>query len=221
MIQADPGLAPGSSLIMLTSAGQMGDAARCRELGISGYLGKPIRQQELMDAITCILKNEPMDKPQLVTRHSLRESRSRARILLAEDNAINQKLALRLLEKRGYIVAVAETGHEAVQALEKERFDLILMDIQMPEMNGLEATAAIREKEKISGAHIPIIAMTANALKGDEELCLAAGMDGYISKPIRTEELFATIETLLRRHAHTANSREPATLQDAKVSPIS
>jgi CheY-like chemotaxis protein len=95
------------------------------------------------------------------------------------------------------------------------------MDIQMPEMNGLEATAAIREKEKISGAHIPIIAMTANALKGDEELCLAAGMDGYISKPIRTEELFATIETLLRRHAHTANSREPATLQDAKVSPIS
>ena len=107
--------------------------------------------------------------------------------MLAEDNPINQKLAIRLLEKRGHSVREVLNGRDAVQVIEAESFDLVLMDIQMPEMNGFEATAAIREKEKSTGSAIPIIAMTANALKGDEELCLAAGMDGYVSKPIRTQ----------------------------------
>jgi CheY-like chemotaxis protein len=117
--------------------------------------------------------------------------------LLVEDNAINQTLALRLLQKRGYVVAVAGNGREALAALEKEDFEVVLMDVQMPEMDGFEATAAIRERERSSGRHTPIIAMTAHALKGDKERCLSAGMDAYTSKPIRPEELFATIEKAL------------------------
>jgi two-component system sensor histidine kinase/response regulator len=116
---------------------------------------------------------------------------------LAEDNAVNQTLAVRLLERRGYIVSVAGNGLLAVAAVDKEDFDVVLMDVQMPEMDGFEATLAIREKEKSTGAHIPIIALTARALKGDEERCLSVGMDAYISKPIRSNELFATIERLL------------------------
>ena len=120
------------------------------------------------------------------------------RVLLAEDNAINQTIALRVLEKRGHAVTVAENGQAALNACATQEFDLILMDIQMPGMDGLEATAAIRKKEISTGAHMPIIAMTAHALKGDRERCLAAGMDGYVSKPIRTAELFAAIESVMR-----------------------
>ena len=127
----------------------------------------------------------------------MREAKSRSRVLLAEDNAVNRTLAVRLLEKRGYVVAVAENGRATLAALEKESFDVILMDIQMPEMDGFEATAAIRKGEKSTGGHIPIIAMTAHALKGDQERCLTAGMDGYVSKPIRTNELFTTLERML------------------------
>jgi CheY-like chemotaxis protein len=119
------------------------------------------------------------------------------RILLVEDNRVNQAVATRLLEKRGHKVVVAGNGRAALEALEKETPDLVLMDVQMPEMDGFEATAGIRAKEKSTGGHIPIIAMTAHSLKGDQERCLAAGMDGYVSKPIRTSELFATIEKLL------------------------
>ena len=194
-IQKDPNLV-GATIMMLTSAGHLGDAARCRELGISAYLVKPIRQGELLQAIYRALELVAKKAP-LVTRHSLREERNRSRILLAEDNAINQTLALRLLEKRGYIVSIAGDGRQALEAFEKERFDLVLMDIQMPVMGGLEATAAIREFERPSGRHTPIIAMTAHALAGDEERYLSAGMDGYIAKPIRTSEMFATIERFL------------------------
>ena len=144
-----------------------------------------------------VLTVEPSAKIPLVTKYTVREERNRARILLAEDNAVNQMLAVRLLEKRGYKVSVTGNGREALEKLEKESFDVVLMDIQMPEMDGFEATAAIREKEKLTGAHIPIVAMTANALKGDEQKCLQAGMDGYISKPIQTKELIATIERLV------------------------
>jgi CheY-like chemotaxis protein len=133
----------------------------------------------------------------LVTRHTLHEEKPSFRILLAEDNAVNQVLAVRLLEKRGYSVVVAANGRAAVKALEKEIFHLVLMDIQMPGMDGFEATAAIREAEKLTGKHIPIVAMTAHALKGDEDRCVAAGMDGYVSKPIRSMEFFAVIERLL------------------------
>lgn len=195
-IQRDPGLA-GATIMMLTSAGHLGDAARCRELGIAAYLVKPIRQSELLSAICQILNKSPQAKTEpLVTHHSLKEGKDRVRVLLAEDNPVNLTLARRLLEKRGFAVCTAEDGQAALDAFEKDRFDIVLMDIQMPKMDGFEATAAIREREKLSGGHIPIIALTANALKGDEERCLAAGMDGYVSKPIRTSELFEAIEKL-------------------------
>jgi signal transduction histidine kinase/DNA-binding response OmpR family regulator len=200
-IQKDPE-AVNATIMMLTSAGHLGDAARCRELGISAYLVKPIRQGELLNAI-CLMLDGTGRKEQmpLVTRHTLREEKNRVRILLAEDNVINQTLAVRILEKRGYSVTVAVDGQAAVEALQAGGFELVLMDIQMPRLDGFEATAIIRKKEKVSGGHIPIIAMTAHALVGDREKCLAAGMDGYVSKPIRTSELFGTIEKTLGGHA--------------------
>ena len=196
-IHKDPDLA-NATIMMLTSAGHLGDAARCRELGISAYLVKPIRQGELFDAICQLLDKTAQNQPApLVTRHSLREGNHRIRILLAEDNAVNQTLAVRLLEKRGYSVTVAPDGQAAIQAFQTGGFELVLMDIQMPGTDGFEATAAIREIEKSTGGHIPIVAMTAHALVGDQERCLASGMDGYVSKPIRTSELFAVIEKML------------------------
>jgi CheY-like chemotaxis protein len=197
-IKHDPALA-GATIMMLTSAGQRGDAARCRELGVSAYLTKPIRQSELLNAIVTVLAQPSArrDRPSLVTRHSLREKRRPLRILLAEDNAVNQKLAVRLLEKHGHTVIVAGDGREALATLEKfsfDGFDLVLMDVQMPEMDGYKATAAIRERETATGKHLPIVAMTARAMKGDRERCLEAGMDEYISKPIEVEQLLAVIE---------------------------
>jgi signal transduction histidine kinase/CheY-like chemotaxis protein len=189
-------------VMMLTSAGHLGDGARCRALGISAYLVKPIRQRELLDAICQVLGAGPQTPDiSLVTRHTLHEEKLSFRILLAEDNAVNQVLAVRLLEKRGYSVVVAANGQAAVEAFEKENFHLVLMDIQMPGMDGFEATAAIREAEKLTGKHIPIVAMTAHALKGDQDRCMAAGMDGYVSKPIRSMELFAVMERLLASKA--------------------
>jgi signal transduction histidine kinase/CheY-like chemotaxis protein len=198
LIQKDPGL-DRMDIVMLTSAGQFGDAARCRELGICGYLVKPFHQAELLEAICQTINKKgapPKDLP-LVTRHTLREDEHRPRVLLAEDNLVNQTLAVRLLEKRGYLVKVTGDGKAAVEAVETGQFDVVLMDIQMPGMDGFEATAAIRAGEKIKGGHIPIIALTAHALKGDEEGCITAGMDGYVSKPIRPIELVSMIEKLL------------------------
>jgi signal transduction histidine kinase/CheY-like chemotaxis protein len=209
-IKRDPELV-GATIMMLTSAGHLGDASRCRELGISAYLVKPIRQGELLQAICDVLNLSTQMKAPLVTRHTLREARNRSRVLLAEDNAINRTLAVRLLEKRGYIVSTAADGREALAALEKEDIDIVLMDVQMPEMDGLEATAAIRKRERSTGRHTPIVAMTAHALKGDEERCLSAGMDAYISKPIRTIELFTTIERLLGKSQEAGASDEVAT----------
>jgi len=185
-------------VMMRTSAGHLGDGARCRALGISAYLMKPIRQRELLNAICQVLGAGPQvpDLP-LVTRHTLHEEKPSFSILLAEDNVVNQVLAVRLLEKRGYSVVVAANGRAAVEALERETFHLVLMDIQMPGMDGFEATAAIREAEKVTGKHIPIVAMTAHALKGDQDRCMAAGMDGYVSKPIRSMDLFAVMDHLL------------------------
>jgi PAS domain S-box-containing protein len=195
-IKQDPTLA-GSTIMMLTSAGQRGDAAHCREVGISAYLVKPIRRSELLEAILLVLGHAK--HPDLVTRHTIREARRKLRILVAEDSAINRELATRLLQKQGHTVLAATTGAEAVAMWEKdaEGFDLLLMDVQMPDVDGFQATAMIREKEKISGTHIPIIAMTAYAMTGDRERCLAAGMDAYVSKPIRHQELFETIQALV------------------------
>jgi len=189
----------GAMIMMLTSAAVVGDAERCRKLGISAYLTKPIKQSALFHAVQDVLGLlSSLDKHQapLVTRHTIRESRSgpRLHILLAEDNKVNQKLASIMLEREGHMVVIAENGRKALEALEKETFDLILMDLQMPDMNGLEATAIIREREKETGAHIPIIAMTAHAMKGDEERCLEVGMDGYVSKPVKPSTLSKAIE---------------------------
>ena len=198
-IKHDPRLV-GSMIVMLTSSGLRGDAARCRELGIEAYLTKPIRQADLLGAIRTVIGPQPRaEKRRLVTIHSVRESQRRLRVLVAEDNAVNQLLAVRLLEKRGHEVVVAATGTAALEALESQSFDLVLMDVQMPEMDGLEATIAIRERERAggSGQHVPIIAMTANAMVGDKEQCLAAGMDAYVSKPLEIAALFATIDRLV------------------------
>jgi PAS domain S-box-containing protein len=189
----------GTAVVMLTSVGQRGDAARCRQLGIDAYLTRPLGQPELFDAFVQVLgqRARQAQSAPLVTRHSLREARRGLRVLLAEDNKVNQKLAVRLLEKRECTVTVASNGREALAALEKEGFDIVLMDVQMPVMDGFEATAAIRKIEETTGTHVPIIAMTAHAMKGDRERCLAAGMDGYVSKPVRSAELFGAIETLV------------------------
>jgi two-component system sensor histidine kinase/response regulator len=196
-IKHDPKLA-GSVIIMMTSAGLRGDAARCRELGIEAYLSKPIGRSDLLDAIRKVSRPEGSEQhdDRLVTRYSLHEDRRHLRILLAEDNEVNQLLTVRLLEKRGHTVVVAETGKAALSALEKQIFDIVLMDVQMPEMDGLKATIAIREGEKMSGNHIPIIAMTAHAMASDKENCLEAGMDGYLSKPLQAKDLFAAVESL-------------------------
>jgi signal transduction histidine kinase/DNA-binding response OmpR family regulator len=220
-IRQDPSLA-GAAIMMLTSAGHVGDAARCRELGISAYLVKPIRQGELLSAICAVLQNAPQHHPDhLVTKHTLREERHRNRILLAEDNPVNQKLALRVLEKRGFEVTVVGDGRAAIDVLAKATFDVVLMDVQMPEMDGFQATAAIRNQEKSTGAHIPIVAMTAHALKGDQERCLAAGMDAYVSKPIRTAELFKIIEDQLNPEKAANKDRELGASVLAEPSPTS
>jgi len=194
-IKETPELA-GAIIMMLTSNNHHNDAARCRELGVGAYLLKPVTQSNLFDSIMTALgalsiAEEPLRPAVSSTPPPVRTG---LHILLAEDNTVNQKLAVRLLEKQGHTVVVAENGRDALAALESDSFDVVLMDVQMPEMNGFEATAAIRERERATGAHIPIIAMTAHALKGDRERCLAAGMDDYVSKPIRPVELAKAIE---------------------------
>jgi signal transduction histidine kinase/CheY-like chemotaxis protein len=199
-VKGDPRF-KSSIIMMLTSGGERGDGSRCRELRISAYLVKPIQQAELQEAILTVLGHKldpPGQHPNLVTRHSLREDRHSLRILLAEDNPVNQMVAVRLLEKMGHTVMVVANGRDAVLMMGEQEFGLVLMDVQMPEMGGFEATRAIREREALIHKHTPIIAMTAHAMKGDREQCLAVGMDGYISKPIRPPDLAAEIEKFTR-----------------------
>jgi len=197
-IKEDSRLA-ASTIIMLTSSGERGDASRCIRLGISAYLVKPIKQAELFFTVSKVLE-EPVPgeaHPSLITRHSIRETKNRLKILLAEDNPVNQTVALRMLERMGHTVSLAENGEEALKAMKRVEFDLALMDVQMPVMDGLEATKAYREWEKTTGKHLPMIAMTAYAMKGDEERCLAAGMDGYLPKPISAQRLYDVIEEMM------------------------
>ena len=197
-------------IIMLSSSGQRGDTDRCKEVGISGYLSKPIKQSDLFDAIMMTMGLSSEETPTVITRHKVYEERESFNILLAEDNLINQTLAINLLETRGHRVTLASNGIEAVAAFKKGDFDLILMDIQMPEMDGFEATREIRKLEtgnpqqspkpiQSSIYSIPIIAMTAHAMTGDREKCIDAGMDDYVSKPIKPEALYSVINKVARK----------------------
>ena len=217
-IKARPELAT-TMVMMLSSVGQKGDAIRCRELGVASYLTKPVRQSVLLEAILSVLaaNDRPLDHPVLVTRHTINEAPRSLRILVAEDNAVNRMLVTALLSKRGHTSVSVVNGREAVAAVANSAFDLVLMDVQMPEMDGLQATVAIRKAEEITGAHVPIVALTAHAMKGDREACLAAGTDEYLSKPVNATELFALIETLTGTRTSTtptesdvALSSEPA-----------
>ena len=200
-----------ATIMMLTSAGHRGDAVRCQELGVAAYLMKPIRQSELREAIARVLgAREQKGAIPLITRYSLHDAREPAsslRVLLAEDNPVNQRLASRLLEKRGHSVVVAGNGVEALEAVAKESFDLVFMDVQMPVMDGFEATMAIRKREEPGGMRLPVVALTAHAMKGDREKCLAAGMDGYLTKPIRPQELDEVLGKYLARRAETVEAR--------------
>ncbi|HSH76531.1 MAG TPA: response regulator [Longimicrobiales bacterium] len=195
-------------LVAVTAVGRPGDGALCEQLGISSYLLKPLTPTELRDAIHLTLgQDDDGPRPQqLVTRHSLREAWQSLRVLLAEDNRVNQKLAVHILESLGHEVTVADNGREALDLLESAEFDLILMDIQMPEMGGIEATRLIREREERSGRHVPIVALTAHAREGDRERFLEAGMDEYISKPIGQEQLREVVGSL---GALAARGRRP------------
>jgi CheY-like chemotaxis protein len=180
-IRQKPGLT-SAVILMLSSASHPGDAARCKELAIAAYVVKPVGQSELRRAIEKALGAQDYKGPVPGSAPpALRDANGATvplRVLLAEDNQVNQLLATRLLEKRGHQITVARNGIEALVALDQQSFDIVLMDLQMPEMDGFEATAVIREREKGSGSHLPVIALTAHAMKGDREKCLAAGMDG-------------------------------------------
>jgi two-component system, sensor histidine kinase and response regulator len=189
----------GLITVMLSSGGQRGDAQRCKQLGMAAYLVKPILQSELLETLLGAL-GSPLGTGQpaeLVAKHSLWKEKRPLRVLLAEDNVVNQRLAVRMLEKQGHTVVVAGDGVRALRALERDRFDVVLMDVQMPRMDGVEVTAAIRKREIATGDHMPVLAMTAHAMAGDRQRFLESGMDGYISKPVNQKELFEAIENVL------------------------
>lgn len=196
-IKENPALA-GATIMMLSSGEGLEDGARCRALGLNAYLTKPVRQSRLRDAIVAALRGAtgPRSHDVLVTHHSINENHRCLRILVAEDNHVNQVLAKRLLEQRGHTVVTANNGVEAVAQIETSVFDVVLMDMQMPEMDGFQATQVIREKERNTEKHLPMIALTAHAMKGDQERCLAAGLDGYVSKPLQITELLQAIENV-------------------------
>jgi signal transduction histidine kinase/CheY-like chemotaxis protein len=195
-IRMEPELAR-TSLVLLTSSGKPGDRGRCRDLGVS-YLTKPIMQAELLKGIERALGYSTADgATPAPPRTTLHRPASRLHVLLAEDAVVNQMVVVNLLEKRGHTVVAVDNGREAVDAVGREPFDVVLMDVQMPEMDGFAATAAIRALERTTGHHLPIVAMTAHAMKGDRERCLEAGMDAYVAKPLQPPQLFATIESVV------------------------
>ena len=211
-IHENPALA-GSVILMLSADRYMAEAARCRELGLHVFLTKPLGQSELLDAILSVLGVREVEERLVEAPASVPDSRTEPslRILLAEDNPVNQKLAVRLLERAGHHVVLASNGMDALTAWKNagtSGFEIVLMDIQMPELDGMETTAAIRVLEKNTGTHIPIVAMTAHAMRGDKERYLASGMDGYISKPIHPPALFDEIRRCL---AETGRNKMPKT----------
>jgi two-component system sensor histidine kinase/response regulator len=221
-----------ATIMMLSSARRLGDTERCLDLGISRYLTKPVKQSDLFDMIVTVLSSEknvkklngsdmknkqPKNTIIKENKPASNQETSSIRILLAEDNSINQKLAKTLLEKKGWRVVAVTDGKKALNALKKESFDLIIMDVQMPNLDGLKATAVIRDQENGSGSHIPIIAMTAHAMQGDKEKCLKAGMDDYISKPMKAEELYRIIDRLMNGKLQPASFRGSASFDFSKA----
>jgi CheY-like chemotaxis protein len=200
-IKDDPAIA-GASVVMLTPAGQRGDAPRRRESGIAAYLSKPVRRSKLRNVIQSALGAQPAitNRPSRVARQDPRKT-GQGRILVVEDNYVNQLVATGLLAMRGHTAVVANNGREALSILDDAapaEFDCVLMDIQMPEMGGFECTAHIREREESTGSHLPVIAMTAHSMEGDEARCLAAGMDAYLSKPLEQISFLDVVERHLR-----------------------
>jgi two-component system, sensor histidine kinase and response regulator len=218
-IRSNPHLT-GATIMMLTSSGTYGDAERCKALNISAYLTKPVTPKHLYDAICNVVGRRP-STPQPI--HAVEPAATpapkadaplvRRKVLLAEDNVVNQRVAIGLLSKRGHDVTLAETGRQAIEALERDRFDVVLMDVQMPDMDGLEATAEIRRREATTGEHMRIVAMTAHAMNGDRDRCLRAGMDGYLSKPVNPAMLYAVVEEASQHTEHAA----PTPQADVKV----
>jgi CheY-like chemotaxis protein len=189
-IKADPLLAP-VRLIMLSSVSQHGQRRAVQQAGIAAALTKPVRQSHLYNCLTTVMATaaEPAGRLPVTDRQDEAQIQIHVRVLVAEDNVINQKVAVRLLEKWGCRIDVAANGQEAVTMLAQFAYDIVFMDCQMPELDGFAATAAIRQREASTGQHVPIVAMTANAMQGDREECLAAGMDDYVSKPVRFDAL--------------------------------
>jgi PAS domain S-box-containing protein len=185
-----------ATIMLLTSSGQYGDATRCRTAGIAAYLTKPVKQADLYESISRVLDSATAndaprpERPPVANAVAVRP----VKVLLAEDNLVNQRVAVGLLQKRGHVVTVANNGQEALDCLAREPFELVLMDVQMPVMGGLDATAAIRVRERGGGRRVRIVAMTAHAMNGDRERCLAAGMDGYVTKPIDPKLLYSVVE---------------------------
>ena len=220
-IKSDPVLAP-LPLVLLTSVSYRGSAGEAQRAGFSAFLLKPIRQSQLYDCIVSVMgtaSTEP-SPARLITRHTLKEAQAqlRARVLVAEDNAVNQKVALRMLEKLGCRVDVVVNGREAVEASARVPYQCIFMDCQMPEMDGYEATAMIRQREAQTGTHIPIIAMTANAMQTDRERCLAAGMDDYVSKPVESKELATTLRKWMLPAEDALPAADTRSLPDDRTS---
>jgi CheY-like chemotaxis protein/HPt (histidine-containing phosphotransfer) domain-containing protein len=191
-----------ATIMLLTSSGAHGDAERCRALNISAYLTKPIASKHLFEAICRVVGGKiagvlPLSPPPGRLPIEPEPARVRRKVLLAEDNIVNQRVAMGLLARRGHEVTLAENGRQALDVLQREAFDVVLMDVQMPEMDGLDATAEIRRREAGGGRHVRIVAMTAHAMNGDRERCLSAGMDGYLSKPVNPAMLYAVVEEAL------------------------
>jgi CheY-like chemotaxis protein/HPt (histidine-containing phosphotransfer) domain-containing protein len=221
-ISENPALAT-TRLVLLTSVGRRGDGERARDVGVDAYLTKPVRQSQLYECLRTVLgqpaRPREISRPTLVTRHTIAEAQHqvRPRILVAEDNPVNQKLIARLLEKMDYRADVAANGLEAVDALARIPYAAVLMDCQMPEMDGFEATAEIRRRDRENDTHTPVIAVTAHAMKGDRERCLAAGMDDYISKPVKADDLRTTLSRFLKPPRETS---APATPTRQPASPL-
>ncbi len=196
------------AILFLSSAGELVGGDELAQPYVAGALTKPVKQSDLLDTITGLFGTASRDPESETAMESRPRTTPAMNVLLAEDGRVNQLVAIKLLEKRGHSVVIAANGRQALGALEREQFDAVLMDIQMPEMDGYEATGAIRKLEQQTGEHLPIIAMTANAMKGDRSKCIAAGMDDYIAKPVRSRELFATLE---KYAPATASVSPPAT----------